>query len=1165
MQPLDPLTIPLSGRRLLEASAGTGKTWTLALLFLRLVLERRLGVDQILVVTFTRAATGELRDRIRARVREALDALDGATADPQLAALLARVEAGAARQLLADALTQMDEAAICTIHGFCQRILQEHAFESGAPFAAEFLEHEHDLRRQVMEDFWRNRFYPAPPEEAAWAAATWGEPAALLERLGRATAALEVELLPAEDPALAAALEPVVREELARAREHWPRVREEVTAILQDSGNRLQRGDKAYRLADRVPELLGAMERLAAATDLPPTLPAGVEKLAAPVMATLLKIKGTEVGHPFFDLFGRCHDAFTRFRRQQAVNLLHEARRFLLAELDRRKRDRGVIAYDDLLTRLDEALARPDSGNQLATRIFARYSAALVDEFQDTDPLQYRLFSRVFDREDGTLFLIGDPKQAIYSFRGADIFTYVRARRETPASQRYTMTTNYRATAAMVAAVNRLFSLRPDPFIFTDGIVFQPVRAAEGAGPPLVVDGEEVRPFTALLLDADGSGKKVLAKKDATPLASTGCAAEIVRMLAAADRGRATIGERVLRAGDIAVLVRTHREAEAVQAALRAHGLASVTLVQASVFASTEALQLARVLAALLDPTDAAAVRTCLATELFGLDAAGLQALGDNPVAWSGHLDRLLAYQRLWLDQGFLVLFQQLLADRQVTRRLTGRAGGERALTNYLHLAELLQDSPAASHGAAALVRWFEQQRLRPDSNSEAQLIRLENDEDLIRIVTIHRAKGLEFPVVFLPFAWSVRTPQAGDERLFHHPTSHHLILDLGTGREEHAELARIERLAEDLRLLYVAVTRAKCCCLFAWGRVNGMEAGGLAQLVHNGVLPATDAELVAGLEQLNGAGPILTLAPCAATAGTARPAPPVTGPGLQPLVFRGRIDSRWSLTSYSRLIVDLPAERERDDEPEDIGAPAAPEDFADIHTFPRGPAAGTCLHTLLERLDGSRPATAQPELINESLARAGIDPRWQPATAAWMDAVRGVALPGSCRLADLADRDRISELAFLFPLEQVSRQRLNTVLTAAGLPSLPTAEGRLQGLMKGFVDLVFRCGGRFYLVDYKSNHLGPDLTHYGPEGLAACMDEHHYHLQYLIYTLAVHRYLQARLPGYSYANHFGGAYYLFLRALHPDHPAGTGVYHARPGEELIRALDSCCRGREAG
>ena len=249
MQPLDPLTIPLSGRRLLEASAGTGKTYTLALLFLRLVLERQLSVDRILVVTFTRAATGELRDRIRARVREALDALDSTTVDPLLAALLARIEPARARQLLADALTQMDEAAICTIHGFCQRILQEHAFESGAPFAAEFLEHEHDLRRQVMEDFWRNRFYPAPPEEAAWAAATWGEPATLLERLGRATAALEVELLPAEDPALAAALEPVVREELARVREHWPRVREEVTAILQDSGNRLQRGDKAYRLA----------------------------------------------------------------------------------------------------------------------------------------------------------------------------------------------------------------------------------------------------------------------------------------------------------------------------------------------------------------------------------------------------------------------------------------------------------------------------------------------------------------------------------------------------------------------------------------------------------------------------------------------------------------------------------------------------------------------------------------------------------------------------------------------------------------------------------------------------------------------------------------------------------------------------------------------------
>ena len=307
MQPLDPLTIPLSGRRLLEASAGTGKTYTLALLFLRLVLERQLSVDRILVVTFTRAATGELRDRIRARVREALDALDSTTVDPLLAALLARIEPARARQLLADALTQMDEAAICTIHGFCQRILQEHAFESGAPFAAEFLEHEDDLRRQVMEDFWRTRFYPAPPAEAAWAAATWGDPATLLRRLGRTTAALEVELLPAEDLARAAALEPVCREELARVRDHWPRVREEVTAILHDTGNRLQRSEKTYRLADRVPELLARMDGLADDPDLPPVLPAGIEKLAAPVMATLLKKGGTEVEHPFFELFGRFH------------------------------------------------------------------------------------------------------------------------------------------------------------------------------------------------------------------------------------------------------------------------------------------------------------------------------------------------------------------------------------------------------------------------------------------------------------------------------------------------------------------------------------------------------------------------------------------------------------------------------------------------------------------------------------------------------------------------------------------------------------------------------------------------------------------------------------------------------------------------------------------
>ncbi len=647
-----------------------------------------------------------------------------------------------------------------------------------------------------------------------------------------------------------------------------------------------------------------------------------------------------------------------------------------------------MIAYDDLLTRLDEALARPDSGGQLAARIFTRYSAALVDEFQDTDPLQYRLFSRVFDREDGTLFLIGDPKQAIYSFRGADIFTYVRARRETPEAQRSTMTTNYRATAAMVAAVNRLFSLRPDPFIFTEGIVFQPVRAAEGAGPPLVMDGAPVRPFTALLLDADSSGKKALAKKDATPLASAGCAAEIVRLLAAADRGRATIGERALHAGDIAVLVRTHREAEAVQAALRAHGLASVTLVQASVFASTEALQLARVLDALLDPTDAAAVRTCLATELFGLDAAGLQALGDNPVAWSGHLDRLLAYQRLWLDQGFLVLFQQLLADRQVTRRLTGRPGGERALTNYLHLAELLQDSPAASHGAAAQVRWFEQQRLRPDSNSAAQLIRLENDEDLIRIVTIHRAKGLEFPVVFLPFAWSVRTPQAGDERPLPragqpspHPRPGH-----GPGGARRAGPHRAARRRPAPALRGRDPGQVLLPVRLGPGERHG---GGRARPPGAQRRPARDRRRTGRRPRTaeRRAEPILTLAPCAATAedGPARAA----GHRSRPAAARvpgAAVDSRWSLTGHSRLIVDLPAERERDDEPGGHRCAGRTRGLRRHPHLPARSAAGTCpAHPA--RAARRQPAGHGPAgLISESLVRAGIDPRWRqrPPPPGW-------------------------------------------------------------------------------------------------------------------------------------------------------------------------------------
>lgn len=1165
MQPLDPLTLPLHGWRLLEASAGTGKTYTLTLLFLRLLLERGLAVDRILVVTFTRAATGELRDRIRQRLRQALDHLEQRNeADPHLAALLAQAPPEQARQRLADALIRLDEAAIHTIHGFCQRILQDHAFESAMPFDCELLENETELRLQVIEDFWRNRFYPADVTEAAWAATTWGSPAGLLHALGNAVLAVDCDLIPTVETQEVDALWAESCRLFAEVGQLWRHERDRIAALLADDPC-LKRCAKTYRLADQVPALLAAMDQLAEQAAPPFLLPAGIDRLAASVMAGLLKVRCTPPSHIFFTLFDQwlgCHREFLRWR---TIHVLQAAAGFLRTELDRRKRAQGWLAYDDLLTRLEAALNRPRSGPQLAHALATRYPAALVDEFQDTDPVQYRVFARIYRLAGSTLFLIGDPKQAIYSFRGADIYTYIQARRATQPDHRVTLGINHRATPAMVQAINTLFAHREDAFVFKEDIVFHPVQAAaQPKAQPLVLAGRPVPPLSGLLLDTGrlkSERSSTISKERALQAAVAYAADALVRLLEAAGQGQATIAGKAVTTGDIAILVRTHREAEAMWAGLRRRGLACVALSQESVFAAPEAGSLLHVLTALTDPAEAGRVRTALATDLFGCDGLEIHRLTTDEPSWEARMARLLRYRQLWQDQGFLAMFQRLLAEEQVARRLTARIGGERSLTNYLHLAELLQASPAGRHGAQALVRWLRRQIEQPDATEDNQLIRLENDEHLLRIVTVHRAKGLEFPVVVLPFLWSGRTLDSSGPLGFHNRDTLRLTFDFGSGREEHRQWAEEEQLAEELRLLYVAVTRAKSCCLFCWGRVSGMERTALAHLLHQGRCPEDDAHLTCELQSLNHAAPLLELHPYPETFATHRFVAATESPVPRLAAWTGRIDPGWSMTSYSRLSAgsDTPTGDDRDEL--DTPLASVPEDFVSLFTFPRGPAAGTCLHTLLERLDVHRPAAEQAPLIAQALEQAGIDPRWQEATTRWLDHLLAVPLPGACALGRLAGPDRINELAFLFPLEQVDLARLNALLDTAGLRPLTATGHSLHGLMKGFIDLVFRHRGRYYLADYKSNYLGPSLAHYGAESLAACMHSHQYSLQALIYTLALHRFLATRIADYRYDNHFGGVYYLFLRAMHPDYPPGTGIFVTRPDGGLIEALDACCRG----
>ncbi|WP_417915139.1 exodeoxyribonuclease V subunit beta [Candidatus Electronema sp. JM] len=1159
MLPLDPLTLRLHGQILIEASAGTGKTYTIALLFLRLLLEQELAVDEILVVTFTKAAVEELRGRIRQRIRDALDVLDKRADDQRLRALLDKVQDDTLAQvLLNDALTRMDESAICTIDSFCRRMLKEHAFESGAPFEMELLDSEQQIRARAMEDFWRQRFYPLAEAEAAWVQTQWESPEKLLAALGGHLERDDVDCLPQVSQADIARQTAELKSLFAEVTQQWRQQRESIAALLRDNKRLSRSNSEGYGL-ERLEPALTQMDSLAESAEPPWLLP---DKLAlftaSKIDSSLLKKgKGEPPEHPFFNLFEQFWQAHGRAAVAKKAAILLEARAWLRSELSRRKQEQNQFYFYDLPVWLDKSLHGPEGG-ELARRIARRFPVILVDEFQDTDPLQYRIFKAVHEAakaldavakkrwqedEKAGLFLIGDPKQAIYSFRGADIFTYLQARRDTHERCRLTMTTNHRSSAAMVTAVERLFSGEA-PFLFPE--ISFPHVAAAGKTAAFLRDGSTPPPLTCLFLPEKEAGKP-LSKELAGEQAARFCAHEIALLLATGQTGRASIGGQPLVSGDIAVLVRTHAEAEQVRRELNALGIASVSGDNDSVFAAKEARQFLLLLSSLSDLSDSGLLRTVLAGDLFGWTAEQLDQLRDDDAAREQSLAAMSRYRDLWQQQGVLAMFQQLLSEQRTVSRLCAMPSGERRLTNFLHLAELLQEAAKQRPAPDALLRWFNDQMHSADGQSENQQLRLESDENLVKIVTIHKAKGMEYPLIFLPFLWSSRSVMPDGPLTFHRQGR--LCLDLGSGNEEHLRLADAERLAEDLRLLYVALTRAVHGCFFCWGWIKKMEESALCRLLHQSE-PLSATQIAVDLAKL---AEVLTAKPCPPKF----PAPPALRAAEQAVAlkaaqFRGRIDTDWRIVSYSSLAFRKEDRTEQPDHDElaDFAKKNEAERL-DVFSFPKGAAAGVCLHAILEQISFN-DASGHEAVIATELARAGFAASWLPVVGAWMQNVlRAELLPGFS-LSCLQEGERLNELAFYFPLESLRIDRFNRVLRDFGHAPLPENNGILQGLMTGFIDLVFQWQGKYYLADYKSNHLGNQAADYRLDRLQDAMNEHRYDLQYLIYTVALHRFLAGKIQNYSYEQHFGGALYLFLRGMQIKNGEKCGIFTTNPSQSLI-------------
>jgi exodeoxyribonuclease V beta subunit len=1232
---LQPLRLPLRGSRLIEASAGTGKTFTIAALYLRLVLghggeaafARPLTPPEILVVTFTEAATQELRDRIRARLAEAADAFladpadvpDRAPGEDLLHDLRADYPTAhwpACARTLRLAAEWMDEAAVSTIHGWCKRMLREHAFDSGSPFTQTLETNQSELQAEVLRDYWRTFCTPLAADDAAQLRAWWPTPAQLQATVGQLLG-LGDALGEGEAPALALAIaREAAGRSLAALKQPWAGDGGWAAELL----HRLEAAVAAKHC--KFPKRKDWMQALRdwAEGDAPePQLtktawdrlcPDGLADGWAGDRAQLDAL----LQHAAWPALQGLRAALKALPDGQHAVLRHAAR-WCAQRLASEQARRAQMGFDELLTRLDAALQGPN-GPRLAALIRRQFPAALIDEFQDTDPLQYRIFDTVYgvaaNAPETVLLLIGDPKQAIYAFRGADIHTYLAARRDT-AGRHATLGTNYRSTAPMVQAVNAVFDqaeLRLDGqgafgFRTADGnpLPFVPVQA-RGRAQRWWVEGREPAALTAWLQDAG---------PDAMGRMAAACASEIVRLLQAGQQGQAGFRDaqgqlRALRPGDIAVLVNKGSEARAMRQALGARGVRSVYLSEKdSVFDSPVAAELQLWLAACATPEDERLLRAALASALMGLDWQALDALGHDALQWEARVLQFSGYQRIWQRQGVLPMLRHLLHDFGVPQRLLA-AGDERMLTDALHLAELLQQASVQLDGEHALIRWLAEQRSgSAGGDADARRLRLESDADLLQVVTVHKSKGLEYPLVFLPFATALRAAKAGDLPLKWHDDEGRLVVAL---QADDADLARVdaERLGEDLRKLYVALTRARYATWIGVTATPDVARSALGYVLGGGGALSPDA-LRASLQALAGSAIAVRDAPAP---DSARFDDRTRAPMLAPEPpLRTEPMERWWIASYSALRradatpdaagaddadTPLPTSAAEDiyadsrvdalpgEEPAPPPAPAplpapAPEalpapEAPGLHAFPRGAGPGTFLHGLLEWMgqqgfgrvqsDAAVQAALADQVVRCCAAQGYGE--WAPVLQAWL--LRWVATPWPVGLhaAEPVALGALGpvqiEMEFWLAAQQVDTRALDALVrrhTLGAAPRPALAPQQLHGMLKGYIDLVFAHEGRYYVADYKSNWLGPLDDDYTPAAMRQAVLHHRYELQYVLYVFALHRLLRARLPDYDYARHMGGSVTLFLRGLGAP---GHGVHAECPPQALIDALDALFSGQ---
>lgn len=1210
------LHLPLHGSHLIEASAGTGKTFTIALLYVRLVLgppdqgeaepelsdALRQGVlpQNLLVVTFTEAATKELRERIRRRLTEAAEVFAGVVAENSDNAMLFALRQmysaqnhSRLRAKLLLAAEWMDEASISTIHSWCYQMLQEHAFDSGNLFSQTLVTSIKELQLAAVRDYWRSEVYPLSSGHAERFLALYAEPRKLVFKLkGLFAGAIDSRTIRLSD--IFQQFDARLAEQVTKLKaQPWQQWSTEMPALLEqlkrDHGLDGRKKTAMVKVWAQMPEWAESNELLPAKFG-----GAGFENQRSDALQALLTSQTELTEHPGFKAID---DLWVLEQLPNSISkyLLQHASDWVGRRVSEQMSRRAELSFNDLLENLHSAL-QGERGLHLAAQIREQFPAAMIDEFQDTDHIQYEIFDRIYrvanNHPSRCFVMIGDPKQAIYAFRGADIFTYLEARRSV-GERIHTLGTNFRSDKAVVAAVNTLFEhadrSADGAFLFgsksASELPFEGTQA-KGTAKQFRIGSAAPSALTFWSMDASERAKttgkiKPFPKEKSFEHLSAVCATQIVELLNHPEAGfyeDAGEGEETfkrLSPGDIAILVNNKTEAAHVRQALSTRGVRSVYLSDSSsVLHSAQAHELLHWLRAFAEPRRLDLIRTALATPALALSHDRLEAFNADELVLGEILEQFEGYQTHWQRNGLFATLRLFLNDYAVPARLLA-AGDERGLTDILHLGEILQAASMQLDGEHALIRQYEQMLLSAEEEQDHLNMRLESDANLVQVVTVHKSKGLEYPLVFLPFGTSLRSMM--DEKDF---VRYHNKMRVWENHfnptDEQRQAADHERLAEDLRKLYVALTRAKygmwvgapatkfwtqSALGYALG-AKDQDSGEISRYLHS-LAEADHIEVISEPEACD-------------TSYT-----PVGQLELgEPLRANIELQQNWWIASYSRIqyeaktlsdIDDASTEKRVEEADEESSKADVEVQLTGYHAFIKGAGPGDFLHNILEWCcnQGFNEVMQQPQRLKEEIEKrceAKNSADYNPALITqWIEALLSTPfqLPNKSQTSLMSLAKAKAEMEFWFEAKDLDVQRLDQLvneLAPSRLARPAAKELHFNGMLKGFIDLSFEHEGRYYVLDYKSTFLGNDDSAYTLTAMEAKTVEKRYDLQYIIYTLALHRYLGSRLPDYDYEIHIGGAMVMFLRGVNGEN---AGIYCDRPPKELIEQMDRLFSGVE--